>query len=292
VCFYIVIQIILLIIGKSYAEVKIAILDSGCNIECQNGVSFVDDNITDLNGHGTAIAKIIKEYNPDAKLYIAKVLNGNGSNFNITPIVNGILWAISCRVDIINISLQIRSDEDAIYDAIKQAYQSGIIIVAAAGNKNDFIDNLVAELHKLSQVNNISTNVKYPANYEEVIAIGAIRKFLGSDRLENYSPVGEKIEFVCNGSYGSQKGTSFASARATAIISKIKTDYPKYSGTQLREILRFYARDLGDKGNDPKFGYGKLEYRFLHIGELSPPLKRTPLSRQWGTVQYAFDKAS
>jgi len=261
-CLYLIILLSFLITGRCATAVKIAILDSGCNIEYQEGVSFVDDTITDINGHGTAIAKIIKEYNPNATLYIAKILNSNGNNFDITPLVNGIYWAISCKVDIINLSLQIQSDEKAIHDAIKQAYQNGIILIASAGNKNDFIDNIIAELHSFSQnSSNISSNIKYPAKYEEVIAIGAISNFLGIDRHEKYSPVGEKIEFVSNGSYGSKKGTSFAAARATAIISKIRSDYPNYNVTQLREILKLYAHDLGNRGKDSKFGYGKLEYR-------------------------------
>lgn len=252
------ILITLLLTGKSFSEVKIAILDSGCNIEYQEGISFIDENITDLNGHGTSIAKIIKEYNPDAKLYIAKVLNRNGCSLDINQIADGIYWAISRRVDIINISWQGRRDEKAIHDAIKQAYQNGIIIVAGAGNKNDFIDTLINELNLHYNNLDVTTEIKYPALYDEVIAIGAIKSFWIFNRHEKYSPVGPKIEYVCDGNYGSMKGTSFSAARATAIISKIKADYPDLIGEGFREILKFYAQDIGNKGKDYRFGYGKL----------------------------------
>jgi len=259
--FHSIVLIMLLTISNSYAEVKIAILDSGCNIEYQNGISFVDDSVTDLNGHGTAIAKIIKEYNPNAKLYIAKVLNENGCNFNIEPIVNGIHWAISCGVDIINISWQTRNDEEAIYKAIKQAYQSGIILVAAAGNKGNLLDSFIDKLNSCDQNPTNLTEIKYPAKYDEVIAIGAIRNFWIFNRHEKYSPVDSKIDYVCDGSYGFLKGTSLSAARATAIISKIKEDYPRLKGAEFRELLKSYAHDLGDKGKDTKFGYGKLIYK-------------------------------
>jgi subtilisin family serine protease len=256
-----VILITMLLAAKSFSEVKVAILDSGCNIEYQEGISFIDEDVTDLNGHGTSIAKIIKEYNPDAKLYIAKVLNHNGYSVDIEPVVAGIYWAISCRVDIINMSWQVRRDEKAIHDAIKKAYQNGIIIVAAAGNKNDFIDALIKELNYHYNNLEIANEIRYPAIYDEVIAIGAIKKSWIFNGHEKYSPVGSKIEYVCDGSYGSMKGTSFSAARATAIISKIKADYPDLTGEGFREILKFYAQDIGGKGKDYRFGYGKLLYK-------------------------------
>ena len=96
--------------------------------------------------------------------------------------------------------------------------------------------------------------IKYPAKYREVMAIGAINSFWRFNRHQKYSPIGAEIEFVCHGSYGSQEGTSFAAARATAIISRIKADYPHLDGVRLREILKLYAHDLGAKGKDAKYG--------------------------------------
>ena len=260
-CLFLVCLITLLISSQGLTEVKIAILDSGCNIEYEAGVSFVDNTAADLNGHGTAVAKVIKEINPDAKLYIAKVFTANGRNLDTTPFVKGIHWAISHQVDVINLSCQTRKDQKAIHDAIQEAYCQGIIVVAAAGNKGKFLDVLVDELAKRSRNPDVSAGIKYPAKYREVIAIGAINSFWRFNRHQKYSPIGAEIEFVCDGSYRSQEGTSFAAARATAIISRIKADYPDFSGAQLREILKFYAHDLGDRGKDAKFGYGKLEYK-------------------------------
>jgi len=260
-CLFSISLVMLLIASITDAEVRVAILDSGCNIRYEEGVSFVGNTLADPSGHGTSIAKIIKKINPDAKLYIAKVFAQNGRGLDTKPFVDGIYWAISRKVDVINMSWQIRKDDKAIHNAIKKAYQNGIIIVAAAGNKCDFIDNLVVELSKRNRKPNITNDMRYPAKYDEVIAIGAINSFWRFNRYEKYSPIWLKIEFVCDGSYGSQSGTSFASARATGIISKIKLDYPNYNGSQLREMLRSYTHDLGDKGRDPKFGYGKLDYQ-------------------------------
>jgi subtilisin family serine protease len=244
---------------ESTAEVKIAILDSGCNIECEESTSFVDDSPDDLNGHGTAIAEIIREINPSAKLYIAKVFTQNGQSIDTTLFVESIDWAISHKVDLMNLSWQTHMDHKPIHDAIQKAHREGITIVAAAGNRDGVVVALIEELSKYSQGKNVNTGVEYPARYEEVIAVGAIRSFWGFSRHEKYSPVGPEIEFVCNGSYGSQKGTSFAAARATAVISRIKADHPSINGPQLRETLRTHACDIGAKGRDTKFGYGRLD---------------------------------
>ncbi len=270
VCFFYV-CLITLISSQGLAEVKIVILDSGCNIEYEDGISFVDDTPADLNGHGTAVAQVIRENNPDAKLYVVKVFATAGRNIDPTPFVKGIYWAISHQVDVINLSCQTRRDERAIHDAIQRAYRLGIVVVAAAGNKGDFFDALMDDLSRRNRHPKISTGVKYPARYKEVVAIGAINSFWRFNRHQKYSPIGAEIEFVCDGSSGSQEGTSFAAARATAIVSRIKADYPNLDGERLREILKFYAHDLGDKGRDPKFGYGKLEYTSANVMK-APPL--------------------
>lgn len=257
--------IILSTASGSTAEVKIAVLDSGCNVEYEGGISFVDDTPDDLNGHGTAMAEIINEINPNAELYIAKVFTQNGRSMDTTPFVEGINWAISHRVDLINLSWQTYMDEKAIHDAIRNAYRQGITIVAAAGNKDSIVAALIQELSKYNQRQNVSTGVEYPARYKEVIAVGAIRSFWRFNRHAEYSPIGPEIEFVCDGSYGSQKGTSYATARATAIISRIKADRPGIDGAQLREALRVHACDVGEKGRDTKFGYGRLDAK-LTIG--------------------------
>ena len=115
--------IIFSISGQSFAGIKIAILDSGCNIRYEEGISFVDETIEDLNGHGTSVARIVKGINPGAKLYIAKIFNANGRHFNTSLLVDGINWAISHQVDIINLSCQIRKDDKIVHNAIKEAYQ-------------------------------------------------------------------------------------------------------------------------------------------------------------------------
>ena len=264
--------LLLLWVGECAGETRIAILDSGCNIEYEEGVSFVDDSPTDQNGHGTIVAKIIREGDPDAKLYIAKVFSHSGRNLDASVFVKALQWAVSRSVDVINLSWQLPTDQKIIHEAIQDAYRHGAVIVAAAGNKGGFIDVLLDELSKRGRELSISSGIKYPARYKEVIAVGAASSFWRFSRRDSYSPTGAELEFVCSGSYKSRKGTSFAAARATAIIAKIKADRPQLGGVALRKSLRFYAHDLGDSGRDAEFGFGRLEYRRLDVVDITPTI--------------------
>ena len=127
--------LLMVLTSNGFAQVKIAIIDSGCNIKHEKGISFVDDTIQDPNGHGTSIAKIIKKTAPDTKLYIAKVFTRDRRNREIQPFVDAIDWAISQEVDLINLSFGTHNDEEMIHNAIKKAYNRGILIIAAAGTK-------------------------------------------------------------------------------------------------------------------------------------------------------------
>lgn len=243
------------LITKSENEVRrpvrVAILDTGCNnIPYEEGTSFVDGTVADLNGHGTAIAEIIKEINPNVELYIAKVFGKYEHTMDITPVVKGLYWAISHQVDLVCIPCETRMDHKAIHDAIQKAYNQGILLVAPTGNK-DVLDVLLDDLCN-------TKGVKYPARYEEVVAVSAIDSFFGLFYWST-SVIGPEVEFVCYGPDGAQNSSSIAVGRAAGVISKIKEDYPHLNVRQLREGLQLYARDLGDKGRDPKFGYGRLD---------------------------------
>ena len=128
------------------------------------------------------------------------------------------------------------------------------IIVSFICIVSQSLRNSYNELNWHYQNLDIAKEIKYPAKYEEVIAIGAIKSFWIFNGHEKYSPVGSKIEYVCDGNYGSMKGTSFSAARATAIISKIKADYPDLNGEGFREILML--KILETKGEIIGLGMG------------------------------------
>ncbi|HDK17596.1 MAG TPA: hypothetical protein ENG75_06615, partial [Nitrospirae bacterium] len=115
-------------------SIKVAVLDSGSNTAYKEGISLIDSTPGDHNGHGTLMARIIEEVYPGAELYIVKVIGDNGLALNEKAVILGLEWAISRDVDIINISLRLKGSSE-LYQAIREAYRKGIVIVAAAGNR-------------------------------------------------------------------------------------------------------------------------------------------------------------
>jgi len=76
----------------------------------------------------------------------------------------GILEAIAWEPNIILMSIQVDDEPIGLHDAIKAAYEAGIVLVAAEGNKNWFLDRFKKAMgHDRSGY--------YPAKYPEVKAV-------------------------------------------------------------------------------------------------------------------------
>ncbi len=232
-----------------------------------------------LNGHGLHVAGIIAAVRnnvgvvgvaPDVSILPIRVFDRT-EIASISSVVQGIYQAIEAGVDVINMSLGAIRLGDPAYDfpdlhtAIKDAYEAGIVLVAAAGNS-------------------VYGNLLYPAAYPEVIAVGAVNIY--GERAE-YSNYGPGIELMAPGGddqtapivstgwdktekygYAAKYGTSMAaphvSGVAALLISSGITD-PDY----IRLILRETAIDMDYPGYDLKTGYGLVNpfavlHRFEH----------------------------
>jgi subtilisin len=226
----------LMILSTSLVEakenVKIAILDSGCNITYKEGISLIDRTVKDYNGHGTLMARIIKEKMPSIELYIVKVMDKDGLCPNEEAVVSAVEWAVSKEVNLINMSLRLRGS-DRLHKAISKAYEKGIVIIAAAGNAG----SRIALLNNEGGFN--LEEVAYPAKYNEVIAVGAIDRY---GRVYDGSIKGEEVEVVCRGYKGKYAGTSIASAYATGIIANIFSENPNLGPEELRWFIHQEAK--------------------------------------------------
>jgi subtilisin family serine protease len=207
--------------------VKVAILDSGCNIGYKEGISLIDGTVKDHNGHGTLMASIIKEVYPEAELYIIKVIGKDGLLINQEAVILGLEWAISRGVDVINMSLRLK-DSERLHEAIRKAYQDGIVMVAASGNKTTRMGLLTSKmgLHL--------TEVAYPARYSEVMAVGALNRY---GKIYDASITGQEVEIYCKGIKGRATGTSVASAYAAGFAAKIVSLHPHSQLQEIREIM-------------------------------------------------------
>lgn len=137
-------------------DIRIAIFDTGIDYTHPSLAGKVRGGIDittmkkgmpmDDNGHGTHIAGTLCAslrglpfgLTPSIKLYSVKVLDRYATG-NLYNIILGLDWAIKNRMDIVNMSISYRENSPAVHRAIQRAYQAGIIIVAAAGNRSNWL---------------------------------------------------------------------------------------------------------------------------------------------------------
>lgn len=249
-------------------NVKIAVLDTGISthpdLTVSGGINLAgkskNKKWNDDNGHGTHVAGIIAARNntiglvgvaPDAQLYAIKVLDTYGSGY-VSDIIEGIDWAVQNNMDVVSMSLGTATYSQALNDTSANAYNAGIILVAAAGNSGD---------------GNLSTDdVLYPAKFDTVIAVSAID-------YNNIAPVwsadGAKIELAApgvniystwlNGDYMNASGTSMAAPFVSGIAALVKSKNLSLTPQEIHDSLAHNAIDLGDPGRDRIYGFGLVQ---------------------------------
>lgn len=250
--------------GFHGSGVIVAVLDTGVDTthpdlkdNLISGYNFVDknDNVTDLDGHGTMVAGIIAAVAnnsegivgvaPKVKIMPLKVLTSKGGNWIDLDLA--IIYAAIKGADIITMSLGGRSSllfDAATQAAINFAYQKGCVLVAAAGNDN-------------------SSEPFYPAAYDKVIAVSAINQ---SDQKAPFSNFGSYIDLCApgvnilstfiNGKYAYGSGTSFAAPFVAGVAALLLSKHPDLTPQEVAETLYHYAEDLGESGWDQFYGWG------------------------------------
>ncbi len=246
-------------------SVIIAIIDTGIDYTHEDlsdgrvirGYDFVneDSDPWDDHGHGTHVAGItgaiannskgIAGVCPGCSLMAVKVITADGSGAN-SWIANGIANAVNLGARVINLSLGGLDRANTIELAVKQAYQSGVVIVAASGNDGTGV-------------------TLYPAAFSEVISVGATDRYGDRASFSNYgthlevAAPGQTIYSTLPGnSYEAWSGTSMACPHAAGLAGLILSKNPGLTGQQVRQIMAATAQDLGSAGRDSYFGYGRI----------------------------------
>ena len=139
--------------GFTGKGIKIGVIDTGINLSHPDffnqdetsrflkGYDFVDNDTVpqDTNGHGTQVTGIIaadgqlKGIAPMAEIFSYRV-SSDGESVPSNLIIKAINQAVEDRVDIINISLGVNMTHNKIDEAVNNAINQGIVVVAAAGN--------------------------------------------------------------------------------------------------------------------------------------------------------------
>jgi cell wall-associated protease len=263
-------------ITKGREEIIVAVIDDGVNVnhvELQKNIVDPYDVLSRASqfsvpsDHGTHIAGIIvgEMDNPNGGTGIAPMVRVmpinvfNGEEAYTSDIITAIEYAISHGADIINLSLGMYEYSLALNEAIQNAYQAGLIIVAAAGNEKTGLPS-------------------YPAAYENVVSVSSIDE---SNIPSSFSNYGQTIDIAAPGSfiysslwtgYGYMSGTSMAAPMVAGVAALVWSKYPDLNNQQIINQLFKTAVDLGPAGKDIHYGYGKLNaYKALTERNISKP---------------------
>jgi subtilisin family serine protease len=171
------------------AGVRVALMDTGISMDHPDRGNVVDSNsfatdstgvlipVEDFHGHGTHTSGTIAAADnnigvvgvaPGADLLIAKVLDNTGSGSD-SWLISGIEWAVSKNAKVISMSLGSSSYSAALDTACVNAYNAGVLLVAAAGNDD------------------VNTPF-YPAADSFVISVAAVDSSKNKASFSNFGP--------------------------------------------------------------------------------------------------------
>jgi PKD repeat protein len=260
------------------AGVKVAVIDTGIDythpdLNVAGGDSFVDytTDYMDDHSHGTHVAGTIAALDndigvigvaPEANLYAVKVLDSSGSG-SYSDIIAGIDWAVSNDMDIISMSLGGSTDYIYLQQACDNAYNKGVLVIAAAGNSGSY--------------DGTGDTVLYPARYDSVMAVAATDHY---DERASFSSTGPAVEISApgtyiystypGGTYSYKSGTSMACPHISGIAALMISGNPDISNTEVRTILQQTTEDLGLDPTWQGFGLARADRAVSDSGETGP----------------------
>jgi len=276
--------------------IRVAIVDTGIDLGHPDfagrilaGKSFVGTSYQDDNGHGTHVAGILagsgvssrgryEGVAPEALLYVAKVLRGDGSGL-MSHVMAGVEWGVDQEAQVINLSLGgigPCNGTDALSELCDAAVELGVVVCVAAGNAGPG-----------------TATVGPPGCAHQVITIGASDD---NDQVADFSSRGPtldgrvKPDMVFPGGgivscrardtgmgtpvddhYTTASGTSMATPHASGTAALLLEAAPALTPAQIKALLQRTAVDLGLDPNTQGSGRADCYAAYQGISPEPPP---------------------
>lgn len=224
--------------------VRIAVLDSGIEVDHPElgGITLADDvcittaedgslaaedgDGTDLFGHGTAVASIVRQIAPGATIGSFRVLGG-GLTSRTAIISAGVRHALARGYHILNCSFGCRGDARFVLPFkswVDEAFLRGHHVVAACSNAGAALP-------------------EWPAHFTSVIAVdfrdcAPEQIFFEPDAMVAFAARGCGVDVPWLGGRGKkQTGSSYAAPHVAGMLARLLSVYPEISPALARELL-------------------------------------------------------
>ncbi|MCA9380082.1 S8 family serine peptidase [Candidatus Dojkabacteria bacterium] len=252
----------------------------GCSTQESGETGHPDDD----GGHGTFVTGLIASLTGNGTGSVSPAANVQimtiKANYSKTPsfgssrLVESINYAVDNGANIINLSLAGSSYDALLEEAVNNAHDAGVLIIASSGNS--------------------SSSVQYPARFANVVAVGAVN---ANDSKSNYSSYGPELDLVAYVGQGTGQGTatyqtsyscftagtncynstdltrykqfsnqyaigtSFAAPQVAAAAAIILGNNLAMSPDELRLALVAAVNDIGSVGFDNNTGHGVIDFK-------------------------------
>ncbi|RKS90808.1 S8 family peptidase [Sphingosinicella microcystinivorans] len=294
--------------GATGAGVKIAVIDSGVDIQSAEFTGRIDPasrdiagtrGIDDADGHGTSVSAVALAAKNDSGMHglafnatlIALRTDtpgtcaaSDGCSHSDSNIATAIDTAVAAGARVINMSLGGEGPNSRLRTAIANATAAGVIVVISAGNDS------LANPDPFAQI------AADPAARGRVIIAGSVND---TDALSDFSnragsyaayylaTLGERVRsFDHTGTAYLFGGTSYAAPGISGAVALLADAFPSLSADEIIDILFRTARDAGTAGDDSVFGQGILDLirAFSPIGATSLAGSAVPVTGDAGSL--------
>ncbi|MBN1491135.1 MAG: S8 family serine peptidase [Phycisphaerae bacterium] len=250
-------------IATGSEAIPVAVLDTGIDRTHVDLVAKVGDgwnvqnstgDISDLLGHGTAVAGLIGA-TTDNGIGIASVARNNpilairvtdeAGRATSWVLAAGIRAAMGFGARVINISFAPLYDDRIVLGQAELAMLRGALVLASAGNSGMRVD---------------------AGETDAVVFVGAVDR---QDQLAAFSTHGDFLDLVApgvnvlttasGGGYTSLSGTSFSAPLVSGVAALAWSANPDLRPLTIRRILTSTARNLGTPGWNASFGQGCVD---------------------------------